>query len=345
MTVVRQSMMRYTGLTADTKPLTYGGVAVITNAIYLDTQTFKEYVFDGTAWQERGVSTTAITGTLGVASGGTGATTLTGILNGNGTSAFTAVTAPSGAIVGTTDTQTLTGKTVNANANTFANIHGNPFYGPKTGAFYPKGAVVIGSGMLTGMLSTILVGANPPTVTLNQDANGVMSLCDTVATAANNLVGWKCTTLTYRRFNPVVMFRFLLNATTAFRFFAGFSSGASSNPASNSDYLNALSGVGLWVDSAVSANWKIMHNSGSGASTVDDTSTAFDAAVHTLSITATDATPNFVVQLDGVTMTNGTVTATMPAQTTLMGPIIYMENTAAASKTFNYYKMWIQADL
>jgi hypothetical protein len=49
---------------------------------------------------------------LKVAKGGSGAATLTGILKGNGTSAFTAVTAPSGAIVGDTDTQTLTNKTL-----------------------------------------------------------------------------------------------------------------------------------------------------------------------------------------------------------------------------------------
>ena len=49
---------------------------------------------------------------LKVTKGGSGAATLTGILKGNGTSAFTAVTAPSGAIVGTTDTQTLTNKTL-----------------------------------------------------------------------------------------------------------------------------------------------------------------------------------------------------------------------------------------
>lgn len=52
-------------------------------------------------------------GTLVVSNGGTGASTLTGILKGNGTGPFTAVTAPSGALVGTTDTQTLTSKTLN----------------------------------------------------------------------------------------------------------------------------------------------------------------------------------------------------------------------------------------
>lgn len=56
------------------------------------------------------VLTTAAT--ITVAQGGTGATTLTGLVKGNGTSAFTAVTAPTGAIVGTTDIQTLTNKTL-----------------------------------------------------------------------------------------------------------------------------------------------------------------------------------------------------------------------------------------
>ena len=49
---------------------------------------------------------------LKVAKGGTGASTLTGIVKGNGTSAFTAVTAPSGTIVGTTDTQTISNKRI-----------------------------------------------------------------------------------------------------------------------------------------------------------------------------------------------------------------------------------------
>jgi hypothetical protein len=44
--------------------------------------------------------------------GGTGASTLTGLVVGNGTSAMTTVTAPSGTVVGTTDTQTLTNKWV-----------------------------------------------------------------------------------------------------------------------------------------------------------------------------------------------------------------------------------------
>jgi hypothetical protein len=59
-----------------------------------------------------GVSlSTQVTGTLPVGNGGTGATSLTGVVIGSGASAFTTKTNPSGDFVGTTDSQTLTNKT------------------------------------------------------------------------------------------------------------------------------------------------------------------------------------------------------------------------------------------
>jgi hypothetical protein len=67
------------------------------------------------------VSLTAdVTGTLPVGNGGTGVSTLTGLVKGGGTSAMTAVAAPSGVVVGDTDTQTLTNKTIDGNTNTLA---------------------------------------------------------------------------------------------------------------------------------------------------------------------------------------------------------------------------------
>lgn len=63
-------------------------------------------------------SNTAVT----VAQGGTGATTLTGLVLGNGTSAFTTVTAPSGTVVGTSDTQTLTNKRIDPRVSSTASI-------------------------------------------------------------------------------------------------------------------------------------------------------------------------------------------------------------------------------
>jgi hypothetical protein len=71
---------------------------------------------------------------LKVDKGGTGAATLTGVVIGNGTSAFTVKTNPSGAFAGTTDTQTLTNKTVEA--GTFTNGYTEETVTANTGTAY-----------------------------------------------------------------------------------------------------------------------------------------------------------------------------------------------------------------
>jgi hypothetical protein len=65
------------------------------------------------SWGKVGL-TTHVNGTLPVANGGTGATSLTGILKGNGTGAVTTVAAPAGDLVGTNSVQTISYKTLNA---------------------------------------------------------------------------------------------------------------------------------------------------------------------------------------------------------------------------------------
>ena len=83
---------------------TFSGANIISGNINSSgTNTFSgNQVFSGNV---------SLSNALGVASGGTGTTTLTGVVIGNGTSAFTTKTNPSGAFVGTSDTQTLTNKT------------------------------------------------------------------------------------------------------------------------------------------------------------------------------------------------------------------------------------------
>lgn len=91
-----------------------------------------------------GVSSSPITVPLG----GTGVTTITGIIKGNGTSAMTAVTAPSGTIVGDTDTQTLTNKTFTSplfqgNVDGWTAVTGSWTYASASTINVPSGAASI----------------------------------------------------------------------------------------------------------------------------------------------------------------------------------------------------------
>jgi len=105
------STVSLTSNVTGTLPIANGGTNATTAAAALTS--LGAYPATNPSGYLSSVSLTAnVTGTLPVGNGGTGATTLTGVVIGNGTSAFTTVTAPSGAIVGTTDTQTLSAKTI-----------------------------------------------------------------------------------------------------------------------------------------------------------------------------------------------------------------------------------------
>lgn len=76
---------------AASQPVGGDGIAVSGSTINADLKTNGGLVFDN-AELAVNLGASAITGTLAVADGGTGATTLTGILKGNGTSAFSVAT-------------------------------------------------------------------------------------------------------------------------------------------------------------------------------------------------------------------------------------------------------------
>ena len=76
---------------AASQPVGGSGIAVTGSTVNADLKTNGGLVFDH-AELAVNLGASAITGTLAVADGGTGATTLTGILKGNGASAFTAAT-------------------------------------------------------------------------------------------------------------------------------------------------------------------------------------------------------------------------------------------------------------
>lgn len=90
---------RYLGAKASDPTVDNDGNPLVTGAMYFNTTSNTTRIYNGSGWQDSAAIATSInlasqvTGTLPVANGGTGATTLTGVLKGNGTSAFTAATA------------------------------------------------------------------------------------------------------------------------------------------------------------------------------------------------------------------------------------------------------------
>lgn len=92
------------------------------------------------------------TNPLTVPNGGSGAATLTGVLIGNGASAFTTKTNPSGAFVGDTDTQTLTNKRITKRTGTVASS-GTPTINTDNVDFYSITALAVNITSFTTNLS------------------------------------------------------------------------------------------------------------------------------------------------------------------------------------------------
>lgn len=147
--------------------------------------------------------TTMVTGTLPVANGGTGAATLTGLLQGNGTSAFTAITSSTvgqvlrvtgantsafGAVdLDDSDAVTNTLAVANGGTNLASGTSGGVLYFSATGTLASSGALganqlTLGGGagsapttMSCGGATTVVHGGTPPTcsaVDLATDVTG-----------------------------------------------------------------------------------------------------------------------------------------------------------------------------
>ncbi len=129
--------------------------------------------------------TSSATGTLPIANGGTGAVALTnGVVISNGTSSLTTVTQPSGALVGTTATQTLDNKTFGANtalgtpaSGTLTNCSGLPLTTGVTGTL-PIANGGTGATAATGTGNVVL--ATSPALTtpnIGTPSAGVLTSC------------------------------------------------------------------------------------------------------------------------------------------------------------------------
>lgn len=143
----------------------------------------------------------AVSGTLAVANGGSGAATLTSgnFLQGNGTNAFTATKAvPTGDVVGTTDTQTLTNKTINTASNTItvaaADVTSGTFVDARiaeSNVTQHEGAITIGN--LSGAPTSTIVGTTDTQTLSNKTLTNPKISTNILDTNGNELLAFTAT--------------------------------------------------------------------------------------------------------------------------------------------------------
>lgn len=182
--------------------------------MYFDTATNLMKYYNGTTWETFGTATGGVTsfsagstgltpstgtpgaitlaGTLVVANGGTGATTLTGLIRGNGTSAFTAATAgtdyQSPLTFSTGLTNTSGTVTVNASQNitTLSNLTSNGFV-TTSGSTGTLSVTTLGSGVAT-FLSTP-ISANLASAVTDETGSGALVFATSPSLTTPSLAG------------------------------------------------------------------------------------------------------------------------------------------------------------
>ncbi len=314
--------------------------------IYIESDGLAIYRWNGTTWDLVG----GTSGTLGVASGGTGATTFTaGILKGSGTTAFTTVAAPTGTVVGTSDTQTLTAKTITVEDNTFTGFHPSQAL-KKTGGFSGTSSTTSGfTGLWQGQATGIIVGTGAAAAVQLSSA-GVRARYGTGATTGGiNGVRLNVSKHTSRILLPTLIVKAAPQQTTDTRFVIGFTSSSNANPAAGADPLPNLSGVVFFYDSGVSGtNIAICQNDGSATS--DATTISNVGAVSTsaryFGLRSPVGDTKFQYYYGStypVAASSWTdITTKIPASTTALGVVWYVENLNSATDTFEVYGAHIE---
>ena len=275
-------------------------------------------------------------GILTVPKGGSGVGTLTGILKGNGTSNFSAVTAPTGAIVGDTDTQTLTDKTLDIidgdNDILYSYITNTK---RRFGYIEASGESTQTAGPLAAPTIT-----STSAVTGIIDANGVASQVNT-GTTSNTYCGFRSSLVarTRRDFNFRFIMRFSIATVTNTRFYGGLKSALTAFPATDTPLASGDSGVIFGYRSTDSNGLQVFHNDGSAGVTAVSTGVTIGAGtIYDLEIKSIEASTKFQWRTRsnyGSWSAYTDITTNMPAATTVLGYDMGISNTSGVNRTFD----------
>jgi hypothetical protein len=272
---------------------------------------------------------TQVTSTLGVANGGTGAVSLTGLLKGAGTGPLT------GIANGTTGQLLTMVGGVPAWQTPAASASGNAFFPDVTkwGGFW--GGAAQGSGLFSG--ATI----NGVSITGDQTSstdNFTTFITDNSDASVAGFV--TANTVTRRSYAPVLNFRFKHGDTSNGRLWMGFNSDQVMQLNAGGDSpLDGISGL-LFGYSDSHSTYQITYNGGAGSATFISLGTAKNTSVHDLQLEFDNTTNKVKVTFDGAVTTPGS-SANTPATTT---PLFVHFNTEAIGSnsiplSLNYSKL------
>lgn len=234
-----------------------------------------------------------VTGTLGVANGGTGAVSLTGLLKGAGTGTIT------GIANGTTN-QVLTMVAGTPAWATPAVASATAFYPDVTkwGGFW--GGAAQGTGMFAG--ATI----NGASITGDQSSSTDNFTVFTTDNSDASVAGFVTAgSVTRRSYSPILNFRFKHGDTSNGRLWMGYDSDQLMALNVNADSpLDGITGL-LFGYSDSHSNYQITYNAGAGSATFINTGTAKNTSTHDLQLEFDNTTNKIKCTFDGVVTTPG----------------------------------------
>lgn len=249
--------------------------------------------------------TSQVTGTLPVANGGTGVTSITGLIKGTGTGAFSGIA--NGAA-----NQVLT---MVGGIPSWANLPasgGSTSFLPdvtKWGAFW--GGATNGTGILAG------AAGYGNAITGDQSSATDNFTTFTTDNTDASIAGFKTlVTCTRRSYTPVVNYRFKIGDTTNSRVWMGLSSESDMDLNAGGDDPIGSSRTGLLFGySDIHSNFQVTYNGGGSSGTFINTSTAKNTSVHDLQLEFDNAAGKIKATLDGTVYTPAGTSGT-PATTT-----------------------------
>lgn len=183
-----------------------------------------------------------------------------------------------------------------------------------------------GEGLFNGYLNT--TGTHSRVMA---NTSGIRARWTTGSTSGNQ-AGIRTTDAITRATNdPRLVFRTEYNTATNIFLFVGFTSLLGSFPSGNNP-LNTANGIGLWLDSAGFANYRVGHNNGAGGTAHEDllpTTPITSTSTHSFEIYTDNDGTSWHVILDG---TDNLVSTELPTTSADLAAVAYVETTTAAAR-------------